>query len=150
MARSPGRTSPGALVGPHGELEEDDLHPPARSCGSNLLPHHRWDDEDVDNNNRHLRSRGFISRISSWLDGKGKSREHQLERDRSRNWFHGEPSKGRNRGAPNTSIPPLRGTPSCQVSRSLAALARKRLHPATCKSLAEGTDVELKWLLFGL
>jgi hypothetical protein len=36
------------------------------------------------------------------------------------------------------------------VPRSLVALARKRLHPTTCKSLAEGTDVEFKWLLFGL
>jgi hypothetical protein len=76
-----------------GELEEDDLHPPARRCGQDILPQrHRW---DGDGERGRPRTRGFINRMSNWMESRSKNRDPQLDRGRNRSWFRGEPSRRR-------------------------------------------------------
>jgi hypothetical protein len=60
-----------------GELEEDDMHPPRRNGGSDLLPqrHHRDDDDEGNGDCGRPRPRGFMNRVSSWMDGKGKIKD---------------------------------------------------------------------------
>jgi hypothetical protein len=108
-----------------GELEEDDMHPPTRNCGSKLLPQrHQWDDDDKGNGDRgRPRPRGFMNRVSSWMDGKGKNKDPQLDRGRNRSWFRGDSSRRRfKEGMDDASLPPSRVSPNPDECRALRQL----------------------------
>jgi hypothetical protein len=60
---------------PDGDLQEDDSFTPARQCASDSELHrHYSDDEDIDKNYKRLNPRGFMSKVSSWMEGCIRSR----------------------------------------------------------------------------
>jgi hypothetical protein len=80
-----------------GELEVDKLHPPVARCGQIQGPfrRHHGDDDDHDDTHRRPRTRDLLGRMSSWMEGRGKSREGNNQRSRGNGWYPGESSQGR-------------------------------------------------------
>jgi hypothetical protein len=115
-----------------GELEEDDLLPPTRNCGSELVPQrHHWDDDNEGSGDRgRHRPRGFMSRVSHWMDGRGKNKEPWVDRGRSRSWFRGESSRRRCKdGMNDASVPPSRASPDPDERRALRQLWQHKGSP---------------------
>jgi hypothetical protein len=61
----------------NGDLEEEDMHPPTRVCGPDLGPlrRHPRDDDDPDCDHKKPRPRGFISRMTGCIEGRGGCRD---------------------------------------------------------------------------
>jgi hypothetical protein len=105
-----------------GDLEEEELHPPTHYCGREL-PHPGWhrDDEDEDRDPSGPRTRSFMGRVSSWIEGRGRGKEPRLKRGRSRNWFRRETSRRGMQGR-DSSTPPSRGSLAPDERRAVRQL----------------------------
>jgi hypothetical protein len=122
-------------------LEADEIHhPPTRHCGRDL---HQWnhprdDDVDKDREQKRPRARNLISRFSDWMDGRGKSRDRQVER--GRDWLRGESSRGRYMASNEMSPPPSRVS-SPEERRALRGLWQSKggNSPTKSNNAAEGS-----------
>jgi hypothetical protein len=69
---------------PDGELEDDGDEPPSRFCIPDSEP--RWfcrdGDDDDDREQKHPRSHGIMHQVSSWFDGRGRSKHMGADGDR--------------------------------------------------------------------
>lgn len=90
---------------PDGDLDDaDDRQPPQPRCRPDFeYRRHTRDDDEGDRDQKRQRSRGFISRMSGWIDGRGKNKERQPENDHGSGWYKGESSRGRQKTIPNLS-----------------------------------------------
>jgi hypothetical protein len=77
-----------------GDLEEDELHLRTRTCRppDQFTHRHLRDDENHDRERKRTPSRGFLGRMSSYIDTRGKSREREQDRNQMSGWFYGESS----------------------------------------------------------
>lgn len=82
-----------------GELDEEELHPPEDNCrlDRQRFWHYRDDDDENDHGHKRSKGRGFMGRVSNWIDSKGKGRDRNTERDHGNGWYRGETSQGRTR-----------------------------------------------------
>jgi hypothetical protein len=94
-----------------GDLDEDELHPPTRLCGSDFHPRNypRDDGDEGDGGRRWPSTRGILNKVSNWIDGRGRSRDHQARRDHNREWHREGPSRGPYRAQRDLSNPPPPG-----------------------------------------
>lgn len=79
-----------------GEQEERNLQPLEQNCRTpNGLRRLRDDDNDEPRQDRRPLNKDIISRVSRWIDGRGRSRNREPERDRGSGWYRGESSRQR-------------------------------------------------------
>jgi hypothetical protein len=75
-------------------VDDDDLCPP-RFCASDAVTRrYHWEDDDDDREQKRSRSRGFLNQVSSWFDGRSRSRRQHGDGDRGSGWYRGEASSG--------------------------------------------------------
>jgi hypothetical protein len=74
---------------PDGELQEEDFTPP-RHCAPNIDPHW-YHSDDEDREHKRPRLRGFMNRVSSWIEG--RSRSNPQDGGHRGGWYRGESSR---------------------------------------------------------
>jgi hypothetical protein len=84
---------------PDGDLQEDKSFTPARRCAPISEPRrYPSGDEDRDRDHKRLKPRGFMNKVSSWMEGCSRNRSKPCE-DRTRDgWYRGESSRTRMMG----------------------------------------------------
>jgi hypothetical protein len=87
-----------------GELDEDELHPLQGIVGRSQ----EFSTGDDDGDQQRSKFRGFISRFSSCMEDRGRSRERYSQRGGDRGGGNGEPYRGRTRRFKEASVPPSR------------------------------------------
>jgi hypothetical protein len=110
----------------NGDLEEEDLHPPTKVCGPDLgsLRRHLRDDDDPDCDHKKPRPRGFISRMTGCIEGRGRCRDRAPPPTwrSGGGWEGGESFRGRVRGSMQDESPQGMGTFSHEEKRTLEKL----------------------------
>lgn len=91
----------------NGDLDEEVFQPQIGACGeARALRWHPTDDDESDREQKRSRARGLMHRVSNWIDGRDKSREHRSERDHGSGRYRGESSHGRTRKLEAQLTPP--------------------------------------------
>jgi hypothetical protein len=109
---------------PDGELKDDGDEPPSRFCVPDSEP--RWfrcdGDDDDDREQKRPRSHGIMHQVSSWFDGRGRSKHMGADGDRGNGWYVGESSRGRHHAQHEKSTPPAREASPPDERRALRRL----------------------------
>jgi hypothetical protein len=138
-----------------GGLDEEEFHPPTRHCGNDMQNRRYPRDEDAwDTGHKRSSPRNFISKVSSWIDGRGRSRDRNGDRDRGRSWHRGETSRGRARTYRDSSPPSTRANFSAEERRAHGGLWQckgKRVLEHEIKAADQSTilqEMEGNWTPF--
>jgi hypothetical protein len=92
---------------PNGDIEDEALIPPTRSCGQ--MATRRWHprgDDDGDREQEQSRSQGFMCKVSSWLDGRGRNNSRATKGYHGSGQYRGDSSRNRSSSCRDLSLPP--------------------------------------------
>jgi hypothetical protein len=112
---------------PDGDNDDDEIPPPTHFYGNPTVQrrYHR-DDEDDDGNRERPRARGIMHRMSSWIEGRGRSRSRAPHACHGSGWFTGDSSRNRSPRQRNLSSPPSCDDLSLEEQRAIKELWNAR------------------------
>jgi hypothetical protein len=123
---------------PDGEAQDDDLSPLHSACRPDSQLRRDPGDDD-DSEPKRSRPTGFMVKMSSWMESRGRSKHRASEREMGRGWYHGESSAGRHRALLNSSPPPSHSNAPREEKKALWWLWQAK-EKASTNTTPEGKD----------